>query len=59
VQVVVLSITVLACIVLLVAGVAPKLDPVFAVAAIFFGIALIGHATFLWLTARGTNGPSR
>lgn len=53
VQVGVLAVTVLACIVLLITGAAGRqLDPVFAVAAIFFGIALIGHATFLWLTAR-------
>jgi hypothetical protein len=57
VQVGVLAVVVLACIVLLVTGAAGRsLDPVFAVAAIFFGLALIGHVTFLWLTARAERG---
>jgi hypothetical protein len=53
VQVGVLAVAVLACIVLLITGaVGRQLDPVFAVAAVFFGIALVGHATYLWLLAR-------
>ncbi len=51
VQVAVLSAAVLFCIVMLVIG-QGKLDRVYAVAAIFFGLALAGHATYLWLTAR-------
>jgi len=28
------------------------LDRVYAVGAVFFGLALVGHATYLWLLAR-------
>ncbi|KTR04221.1 hypothetical protein [Curtobacterium luteum] len=51
VQVAVLSAAVVFCIVMLVIG-QGELDRVYAVAAVFFGLALAGHATYLWLTAR-------
>jgi hypothetical protein len=51
IQVGVLAAAVVFCVVMLVVG-AGKLAPVYAVAAIFFGIALIGHATYLWIMAR-------
>jgi hypothetical protein len=51
VQVCVLSAAVIACIVMLIVG-DGTLDRVYAVAAVFFGIALLGHITFLVITAR-------
>ncbi|GAA1494121.1 hypothetical protein GCM10009627_24670 [Curtobacterium herbarum] len=51
VQVGVLSAAVVGCIVLLLTG-DGTLDRVYAVALVFFGIALLGHVTFLVLTAR-------
>jgi integral membrane sensor domain MASE1 len=51
VQVGLLGAVVLFCIVMLLLG-GGTLRPVYAVAAIFFGIALAGHATYLWWTAR-------
>jgi hypothetical protein len=51
VQVGLLSAVVLFCIVMLIIG-HNTLDPVFAVAAIFFGIALLGHLTYLILMRR-------
>ena len=51
VQVGVLSAAVIGCIVLLLTG-DGSLDRVYAVALVFFGIALLGHVTFLVLTAR-------
>lgn len=51
VQVGVLAIAVAFCVVMLVIG-QGKLDRVYAVAAIFFGLALVGHSTYLWLLAR-------
>ncbi|PCN46447.1 hypothetical protein Csp2054_17225 [Curtobacterium sp. 'Ferrero'] len=51
VQVAVLSAAVVFCVVMLVIG-QGKLDRVYAVAAVFFGLALAGHATYLWLVAR-------
>lgn len=51
VQVGLLSAAVVFCIVMLVIG-AGKLAPVYAVAAVFFGIALLGHSTYLVILAR-------
>ncbi|MBT2503852.1 hypothetical protein [Curtobacterium sp. ISL-83] len=51
VQVGVLSAAVIYCIVMLLLG-AGNLARVYAVGAVFFGLALAGHSTFLWLTAR-------
>jgi hypothetical protein len=51
VQVGVLSAAVVTLIVLLVTG-DGTLDRVYAVALVFFGIALLGHTTFLVYTAR-------
>lgn len=51
IQVGVLAAAVVFCVVMLVIG-QGKLDRVYAVAAVFFGLALVGHATYLWLLAR-------
>ena len=51
IQVGVLSAAVVTCIVLLSVG-DPKLARVWAVALVFFGIALLGHITFLVWTKR-------
>lgn len=51
VQVGLLSAAVLASIVVLTVG-DPTLRPVCGVALVFFGIALLGHVTYLVLTAR-------
>jgi hypothetical protein len=52
VQVGVLAVAVVFCVVMLVIG-QGKLDRVYAVAAVFFGLALVGHSTYLWLVNRG------
>jgi hypothetical protein len=51
----VLAVAVVFCVVMLVIG-QGKLDRVYAVAAVFFGLALIGHSTYLWLVARNGRG---
>jgi len=51
IQVGVLAAAVLFCLVMLVVG-QGDLDRVYAVGAVFFGLALVGHATYLWLLAR-------
>jgi hypothetical protein len=51
IQVGVLAAAVLFCVVMLVIG-QGDLDRVYAVGAVFFGLALVGHATYLWLLAR-------
>ncbi|MBP1300555.1 MULTISPECIES: hypothetical protein [Curtobacterium] len=51
IQVGVLAAAVVFCVVMLVIG-QGELDRVYAVAAVFFGLALVGHATYLWLLAR-------
>lgn len=51
IQVGVLATAVLFCVVMLVIG-QGELDRVYAVGAVFFGLALVGHATYLWLLAR-------
>ncbi|GAA3335230.1 hypothetical protein LQK89_07200 [Curtobacterium sp. C1] len=51
IQVGVLAAAVVFCVVMLVIG-QGKLDRVYAVAAVFFGLALAGHSTYLWLLAR-------
>ncbi|UWD84256.1 hypothetical protein NY057_08455 [Curtobacterium flaccumfaciens] len=56
VQVGVLAIAVAFCVVMLVIG-QGKLDRVYAVAAVFFGVALVGHSTYLWLVARANRRP--
>lgn len=56
VQVGLLSAVVVFCIVMLVIG-QGDLDRVYAVAAVFFGLALAGHATYLWLLARADRDP--
>jgi len=50
IQVGVLAAAVVFCVVMLVIG-QGELDRVYAVAAVFFGLALVGHATYLWLLA--------
>ncbi|MBO9047460.1 hypothetical protein JG550_001648 [Curtobacterium flaccumfaciens pv. flaccumfaciens] len=56
VQVGVLAIAVAFCVVMLVIG-QGELDRVYAVAAVFFGLALVGHSTYLWLVARANRRP--
>ncbi|WP_159555977.1 hypothetical protein [Curtobacterium sp. 8I-2] len=56
VQVGVLAIAVVFCVVMLMIG-QGKLDRVYAVAAVFFGLALVGHSTYLWLVARANRRP--
>lgn len=55
VQVGVLAVAVVFCVVMLVIG-QGKLDRVYAVGAVFFGLALVGHSTYLWLVARAARG---
>ncbi|WP_139166503.1 hypothetical protein [Curtobacterium sp. UNCCL20] len=57
VQVGVLAVAVVFCIVMLVIG-QGKLDRVYAVGAVFFGLALVGHSTYLWLIARNDRSRS-
>ena len=57
VQVGVLAVAVVFCIVMLVIG-QGKLDRVYAVAAVFFGLALIGNSTYLWLIGRASRDRS-
>jgi hypothetical protein len=51
IQVVVLSAAVILCIVMLAVG-DRTLTRVWTIGAVFFGIALVGHCVFLWLTYR-------
>jgi len=51
IQVGVLAVAVVFCVVMLVVG-QGELDRVYAVAAVFFGLALVGHATYLWIIGR-------
>ncbi|QWS34621.1 hypothetical protein [Curtobacterium aetherium] len=55
VQVGVLTAAVVGCIVLLLTG-DGTLDRVYAVALVFFGLALLGHVTFLVITKRAERG---